>query len=631
MLKAMYNLMPDEMKKQVKKECIEKIKNFLYDRDRKKKEDKTLEKYLQIKYLEFSYLMPLALNQKEVLLKKIYYPLTLKSSEIEIKIEKFTFLLFENNNRIIIEDDAGMGKSTLMKFLFLSRFDILDKSYIPIFFELRNYDVNYSFKDNIIKSFEKIECEIDKNLFNKEFIIFLDGFDEVKEQDKILVANSIKDFTNSNNKNLYLISSRKDKYLDILSNYSKFKLKSLSEKEGVELLKKYVEKEKNNKFFKRVNEELDNLKSFLTTPLLASMIYMAYKPKENLPRRKIDLYDQVFEALYVSHDRNSKAGYFRQLEYTSQKLLKILSEFSFKNLISLEVSFFKEEIIKKLESVKKEGLNFDVNILLEILEIKVPLLTNNGNIYFWKHKSFQEYFIALYISNHARKEEIIEKMIISKDNMKYYNIFSFLYEMEKNFVLLKMIENIKKEYEILEKELPISTPNIITNFLNYNKIYTKKKLKNHKEKIMIKFEEFENSRFLCIEELRKHFINIPEDLEMEFTLRRLDDNMRGQRIILTGSTYITTILKFLRKIMLDINIDDCVEIEDNLENYIDEDWQEITKETLNNNYKQIELELNNINSDAIDIKKIILIYNQELKIYTENKISYNENSIIDNI
>ncbi|MCJ8343014.1 MAG: hypothetical protein MJH09_09255 [Cetobacterium sp.] len=169
-IKAIYEMIPTSVKKELKKEAIEKAKKFISKIKKDKKEDVNIKKYLETKYIEFSYLMPLALDQRVVLLKELYYPLTIKRKGEVIEIKGFDISLFKTKNRIIIEDDAGMGKSTLMKFLFLTNYDSMDKDYIPVFFELRNYDTKLLFKENIINSFKKIECDIDDDFFKRKLI-----------------------------------------------------------------------------------------------------------------------------------------------------------------------------------------------------------------------------------------------------------------------------------------------------------------------------------------------------------------------------------------------------------------------------------------------------------------------------
>ena len=67
---------------------------------------------------------------------------------------------------MLITDSAGMGKSTFLKFLFLS--SIRQQIQIPVFIELRRLNINHSVIDEIYKKINFISAD-----FTKEHIIEL--------------------------------------------------------------------------------------------------------------------------------------------------------------------------------------------------------------------------------------------------------------------------------------------------------------------------------------------------------------------------------------------------------------------------------------------------------------------------
>ena len=131
-----------------------------------------INKYIGCKYMEFSEVRPLALKVKKKL-KEIYYPLSLEPIELKnkknkkLKIEKLEMeKMFSESSKVLIEDTAGMGKSTLMKILFLSFVEAIfegknSNEYIPIFIELRKYKAKESFENFIIRNFLSIS-DLDK-------------------------------------------------------------------------------------------------------------------------------------------------------------------------------------------------------------------------------------------------------------------------------------------------------------------------------------------------------------------------------------------------------------------------------------------------------------------------------------
>lgn len=426
---------------------------FLKDveKDTEKMFKKKIKEYVESKILEYSYLVPLALDE-QIELKKIYYPLTLSyvtKAKKNIVIDKFKFEIFEESSRIIIEDSAGMGKTTLLRYMYL---DFLKQkhNYIPIFLELRSLNDEIDLEENILNTL-KIDKNYREKVLKQDFLIFLDGFDEVKNKENILKI--IKEFSNFNDNNLYIITTRKEQSLNSLSNYVKMKILELEVDSGVRLLKNYIQ---DLEFFSQLEKEKNELKDFLSTPLLATLIYKAYKHGKSIPKTKSALYEQVYEALYSDHDICSKNGFRREIILNKNNFQKLLAYFSFDNFKNIDGTFQKFELIEKFLKVS-EKLNFNINLELLVTNLikDVPLFLESGRDYFWKHKSMQEFFIAIYIMFYSNnKENYIEALMRSENRESYLNILEFIYSYDNSLykrilykLLLEEKEN-QKNYEI---------------------------------------------------------------------------------------------------------------------------------------------------------------------------------------
>lgn len=421
------------------------------EKDTEKMLKKKIEEYIESKILEFSYLVPLALDE-QIELKKLYYPLTLSyitKAKKNITIDKFKIELFEESSRIIIEDSAGMGKTTLLKYMYL---DFLKQkhNYIPIFIELRSLNDKIDLEENILNTL-KIDKSHREKVLKQDFLIFLDGFDEVKNKENILKI--IKEFSNFNDNNLYIITTRKEQSLNSLSNYIKMKILELDVDSGVLLLKNYIQ---DLDFFSQLEKEKNELKDFLSTPLLATLIFKAYKHGKSIPKTKSALYEQVYEALYSDHDICSKNGFRREIILNKSNFQKLLAYFSFDNFKNIDGTFQKFELTEKFLKVS-EKLNFNINLELLITNLikDVPLFLESGRDYFWKHKSMQEFFIAIYIMFYSNsKENYTEALMRSENRESYLNILEFIYSYDNNLykrilykLLLEEKEN-QKNYKI---------------------------------------------------------------------------------------------------------------------------------------------------------------------------------------
>lgn len=396
---------------------IENIMDCIFlkdvEKDIEKKLKRKIEEYIESKILEFSYLVPLALDE-QIELKKLYYPLTLSyitKVKNNITIDKFKIEIFEESSRIIIEDSAGMGKTTLLRYMYL---DFLKQkyNYIPIFLELRSLNDEIGLEENILKI--------------------------------------IKEFSNFNDNNLYIITTRKEQSLNSLSNYIKMKILELEVDSGVLLLKNYIQ---DLDFFSQLEKEKKELKDFLSTPLLATLIYKAYKHGKSIPKTKSALYEQVYEALYSDHDICSKNGFRREIVLNKNNFQRLLAYFSFDNFKNIDGTFQKFELIEKFLKVS-EKLNFNINLDLLITNLikDVPLFLESGRDYFWKHKSMQEFFIAIYIMFYSNnKENYIEALMRSESRESYLNILEFIYSYDNNLYKKSLYKLILEEEENQKK------------------------------------------------------------------------------------------------------------------------------------------------------------------------------------
>ena len=121
--------------------------------------------------------------------------------------------LFKTEKYLTIIGSAGSGKSTLVKYLFLKAIE--DKYKIPIKIELRylndykgnifDYILNEIFKLNDLSESDEIS---DRLLKSGKFLIFFDGYDEIRYEIKETTTKDIDDFVKKYNKNNYILTSR---------------------------------------------------------------------------------------------------------------------------------------------------------------------------------------------------------------------------------------------------------------------------------------------------------------------------------------------------------------------------------------------------------------------------------------
>ena len=321
----------------------------------------------------------------------IYIPLTLSMldsrEEREHTIKRGDLFLSEFNNILII-DNAGMGKSTLMKKIVI---DTIDHSeYIPIYIELRTL-TNNPIEEQINKllGFDDVN-DSDSILKKIPFIYFFDGVDEIPFDLKNDLIKKIKVFSDEMSNSKIIITSRPDQSLLELHSFNRFKIKPLEIEQSYDLIKLYdinlVKRGRSlilsNKLITEIKlmreKENNTILEFLTTPLYVSLLFCSYRYKPVIPRRKDLFYSQVFEALFETHDLSKETGYVREkssgLDITDFSIiLRRLAFWCLKNNGKLEFSRAELESILTNITEKLKGVNVKPISFINDLTYSVPL------------------------------------------------------------------------------------------------------------------------------------------------------------------------------------------------------------------------------------------------------------------
>ncbi|HDU8673733.1 TPA: hypothetical protein RG719_001320 [Morganella morganii subsp. morganii] len=338
----------------------------------------------------------------------------------------------------LIIDNAGMGKSTLMKKIVI---DTIDKSeYIPIYIELRTLE-NKSITEQINKLIGLDSIDSDDLLKKIPFIYFFDGVDEIPFDIKNDIIKKIKIFSDEMNDSKIIITSRPDQSLLELHSFNRFKIKPLDIEKSYDLIRLYdINSSKignsltlSNKLISEIKlmRDKDNttILEFLTTPLYVSLLFCSYKYKPVIPRRKDLFYSQVFEALFETHDLSKETGYVRikasGLDITDFSIiLRRLAFWCLKNNGRLEFSRAELEAVLTNITEKLKGISVKPISFINDLTYSVPLFIKEGALYRWSHKSLMEYFCAEFICIEVKdkRDDLLLTLYESNSVIKFKNI-----------------------------------------------------------------------------------------------------------------------------------------------------------------------------------------------------------------
>ncbi len=405
------------------------------------------EEYLYRTYKKYSIINTLVFKNEQRLLKELYIPLTLikenhqKNKVKQIKIDQYPINLVKDYNKILITDTAGMGKSTLTKYLFL---DVIENGHgIPIFIEMRRLKKGRPILLEIQEQINSLSKEFNPKLLLEfiqtgGFVFFLDGYDEISLEERSIVTTNVQDFISKANNNIFFLTSRPEQALTSFGDFQVFTINSLSKKEAYELLRKY---DKQGSTSKSLIEELKSgqyemINEFLKNPLLVSLLFAAFDYKHTIPLKKHIFYRQVYDAYFDSHDLSKGDSYIHEKcsNLDIDDFDRILRCVGFKCLQYQKIEFDKDLLLKIIGEAKEfcPDLSFNSSDFFTDILTSVPLFCKDGQYYKWVHKSLQEYFAAQFIYKDSKKEQdaILTALYKSENVDKYINLLDLYYDID---------------------------------------------------------------------------------------------------------------------------------------------------------------------------------------------------------
>jgi len=344
----------------------------------------------------------------------IYVPVRFRNGE-EI-IDQYNLIdNIYNLKKITISGTGGSGKSMFMKYLWLSMFEN-NRGKIPIFVELRSFN-DITSDDFLVFLFASVFTGVEntsgieffkKMLTSGRFSFILDGFDEVSEDRKKTLSKQITQISQIYSDNIFVISTRP---LDSILNWSTFHNYNVCPmlKEDVLLLISKIDfpiKVK-RKFSKAIKDTLfESHRSFLEIPLLATIMLFLFNEIADVPEEMHVFYDQAFWTLFRRHDA-SKDAFDRKLNcgLPMESFKSAIAAFCFFSYIGGKTNLTDSEIFQYAQkSSDFLGFNIDCDSFKRDLVNNICFLQLDGIDYIFIHRTFQEYFAALFVSGRPERE-----------------------------------------------------------------------------------------------------------------------------------------------------------------------------------------------------------------------------------
>jgi len=346
----------------------------------------------------------------EPLVALVETPDTQDDSDLLVLIEKKRLKLgfakeqLQSNKRVVLIGDPGVGKTTTLRKIALELLGEAAKKAetdgiyeVPIL--MRAADVLMHEKAyQILK--EYFPGDFSHLLESRKISInylLIDGLDEVPFEERGEALQKLQHLAEELGASL-LIASRKINILkSIPEDYKKMELLPFEVKQAIDF------------FRKRISDEtlLEHIKSALTkirhqlnlTPLSLKLLIGLVQDYNEIPASVVELYDRYTDAICGKYD--SQKGIRTVFEYTLKKrLLATLAYTLFYEGSTLSVEAERFHAFLK-EYSEEYGIQPEkINELLSELNRTGLLVSDSPNKISFSHRSFLDYFIALYIWNH---------------------------------------------------------------------------------------------------------------------------------------------------------------------------------------------------------------------------------------
>ncbi|CAM3720593.1 NACHT domain-containing protein [Ectopseudomonas alcaliphila] len=313
------------------------------------------------------------------------------------------------NKRNVIVGTAGSGKSVLLRKLAIEAIS-QPRGVIPVLVELRllrTRDGDLRIGEYLFNTISDQDEGFSKDQLHTalklgKILLLLDGFDEIDFQIREAYEEEVLELSNKYPQTPIVLSSRPDSIFNSWEEFYIYRALPLNQAQSIELISKIdydaVVKER---FIKELSEGLyDKHSDFLSNPLLLTMMLLTYEQLAEIPEKIHIFYEQAFDTLFHKHD--ALKYLYKRKSYSNlpvDDFKKVFSAFCLTTYYDRRMSFTQSEVLDYIQQAADlEDVSASANNIFNDLVKSVCILQKDGNYFTFSHRSFQEYFAAVFIS-----------------------------------------------------------------------------------------------------------------------------------------------------------------------------------------------------------------------------------------
>jgi hypothetical protein len=331
-------------------------------------------------------------------------------------------------HRLYLLGKPGAGKTTFLKFLvYASLQSKLDK--LPIFVTIKDWaDTKLDLFNFIVKQFDICQLPlaqpfIEYLLESGMAILLCDGLDEVPQESGLRerLTSSLHDFCKKFMKTQVIITCRVAASDYTFGEFTYLEMADFDDQQVQIYAGKWFHNADNKAvefLAELIKPENKGLRDLGRSPLLLSMICLAYDSTLHIPQRRVELYEEALEALLKKWDANrnihrDEAYHKLSLGRKRQMFARLAAESFKKGEIFFQEKRLANQIVEYLKWLPPTDATDDpdgIAVLRAIVAQHGIFVERAQGIYAFAHLTFQEYYTAKYIAENIQRGELSNLM-----------------------------------------------------------------------------------------------------------------------------------------------------------------------------------------------------------------------------
>ena len=345
----------------------------------------------------------------------------------------------KKGHRLYILGQPGAGKTTFLKYL-VHQTVKEQLGRVPIFVTLKDWaDKGGDLLPFIAKQFDICQFPdaapfIEYLLESGHAVLLFDGLDEVNLEKGVRdqMVTDLRDFCTKYHETQAIITCRVAASDFSFTDFTDVEMADFNDGQMTAYARNWFRKSGKADPFLQEFQKPDNqgVRDLGRSPLLLSLICLAYDTTLHIPQRRVELYEESLDALLKKWDadRNIRRDeIYKQLSLGRKR--QLFAHLAAKAFEKGEIFFPRRQLVAEIEAFLKKLPAADLKddpdgeAVLQAIEAHHGILTERAHhLYAFSHLTFQEYYTAKYIAENARHGKL-DELMTHLDDPRWREVF----------------------------------------------------------------------------------------------------------------------------------------------------------------------------------------------------------------